>query len=342
MKRVYTIPFKDLSLSLIALLWAFTGFSQTWHSQKDYQNQYEDHGAQATIGNVGIGFWNAEDLNHPSPNIDVYPMTPYLPQKPLHILGYESEESSFIAPVPGIRLDHRTVSESSGGTGNSNSNSRVGGPEPSFYSSEMVSEQHVWDLENNKGELRFLKDGNVRFQYNKDRAQFGIPLAGAEYDLNIYGTVRIGLNSTSSPNNLIVTGLSTFQGDLNAERQAFFQDKVVIGNPEFVHSNQTSSMSKLIVQGTAIFQEVLVDHVNAWNDKVFEEDYELVSLDEIEKYINIHKHLPEIPDEKSVTQNGYNLTEMDALLLKKIEEMTLYLIELKKENEEMKLLIAKK
>ena len=76
--------------------------------------------------------------------------------------------------------------------------------------------------------------------------------------------------------------------------------------------------------------------LGAFPDYVFDDDYELCSLTEVEKYINENHHLPEVPSEAEVKNNGFNLAEMDALLLKKIEELTLYMIEMKKENEELK------
>ena len=71
-----------------------------------------------------------------------------------------------------------------------------------------------------------------------------------------------------------------------------------------------------------------MEHVSEWNDKVFEKDYSLMSLDELQSYIRSEGHLPGIPSESEVKRNGYNLVEMDALLLKKIEELTLYILQM--------------
>jgi hypothetical protein len=69
-------------------------------------------------------------------------------------------------------------------------------------------------------------------------------------------------------------------------------------------------------------------------DFVFEEDYDLKKLEEIEVYIKENKHLPEIPSAKEMEKNGLDLAEMDIKLLQKIEELTLYLIELNKKTKE--------
>jgi len=73
-----------------------------------------------------------------------------------------------------------------------------------------------------------------------------------------------------------------------------------------------------------------------WWDEVFDESYKLMPLNQLESYIENNNHLPDIPKEKDVLENGIELGEMNTLLLKKIEELTLYVIELKKENEFIK------
>lgn len=83
-------------------------------------------------------------------------------------------------------------------------------------------------------------------------------------------------------------------------------------------------------------EKVKVDHVNKWCDYVFEEGYSLMSLEELQRYLTEHKHLPEVPSEEEVKANGFDVAEMDAILLKKIEELTLYILSLKKENEALR------
>jgi hypothetical protein len=68
-------------------------------------------------------------------------------------------------------------------------------------------------------------------------------------------------------------------------------------------------------------------------DYVFNDDYKLFSLAEIKTYIDKNKHLPEVLSAKEMEANGVNLGEMNMLLLKKIEELTLFVIELKKNDE---------
>lgn len=109
-------------------------------------------------------------------------------------------------------------------------------------------------------------------------------------------------------------------------RNAYFASNVGIGT--------TAPDEKLTVKGKIHAQEVRVDMLGPLvPDYVFKEDYKLKSLQEVEKYIRENKHLPEIPSAQEIEKNGLMLAEMNMNLLKKIEEITLYMIEIKKENE---------
>jgi len=85
---------------------------------------------------------------------------------------------------------------------------------------------------------------------------------------------------------------------------------------------------KLDVLGTIRAQELKVDMQGA--DFVFEEDYQLRPIEEVESFVKENKHLPEIAPAKEMQQNGVNQSEMNQKLLQKIEELTLYVIELNK------------
>lgn len=81
--------------------------------------------------------------------------------------------------------------------------------------------------------------------------------------------------------------------------------------------------------------KVEISAENDWADYVFAKDYKLMSLKEVENYININGHLPEVPSTKEAIKNGIELKEMNILLLKKVEELTLHLIEQNKRIEEL-------
>ncbi len=89
------------------------------------------------------------------------------------------------------------------------------------------------------------------------------------------------------------------------------------------------------VGGVIKTQEVVVT-MDGWADFVFDQDYKLPSLQEVEAHISKNGHLPGIPTEAEVKENGISVGEMNAKLLQKIEELTLYIIEQQKEIEALK------
>jgi Asp-tRNA(Asn)/Glu-tRNA(Gln) amidotransferase B subunit len=97
-----------------------------------------------------------------------------------------------------------------------------------------------------------------------------------------------------------------------------------------------SPLSKFAVDGEIRATKVRVKGNINLPDYVFEEDYDLRSIETLDAYIKQHKHLPDVPSAQEVEVAGLSLGDMDAVLLKKIEELTLYIIELKKEIEQIK------
>ncbi|MGS2738795.1 hypothetical protein [Sinomicrobium sp. M5D2P17] len=91
---------------------------------------------------------------------------------------------------------------------------------------------------------------------------------------------------------------------------------------------------KLAVNGKIRAKEIKVE--TGWSDFVFEDNYNLPTLEEVEQHIKEKGHLKDIPSAKEVEENGIFLGEMNAKLLQKIEELTLYMIELKKENQQLR------
>lgn len=97
--------------------------------------------------------------------------------------------------------------------------------------------------------------------------------------------------------------------------------------------------NELDVNGTIRAKEIKV--VSDWADFVFKKGYNLPSLKEVKRHIDENGTLPGVPSEKEVKANGVNLAETDVLLLQKIEELTLYIIDLKQEIEDLKSQIKK-
>ena len=93
---------------------------------------------------------------------------------------------------------------------------------------------------------------------------------------------------------------------------------------------------KMAIDGKLITEEVRVEVSDTWPDYVFSKDYELHTLEEIQKHIEEKGHLPNIPSAKEVESNGLELGEMNKLLLEKIEELTLYILRQQKEINHLK------
>ena len=107
--------------------------------------------------------------------------------------------------------------------------------------------------------------------------------------------------------------------------------RVGIGTDE---EHPIDSAFKLSVNGE--IRAIAITVESDWADYVFEDDYELTPLDEVAEHIKSHKRLPDMPSAETVQQEGLDLGEMQTRMMAKIEELTLYLIEMKQENEALK------
>jgi len=84
---------------------------------------------------------------------------------------------------------------------------------------------------------------------------------------------------------------------------------------------------KLGVNGKIVATEVVVKYYNQWPDYVFEPTYPLMPLSELQQFVQTHQHLPDMPPAQQVAETGMPVGEMNALLLKKVEELTLYVLQ---------------
>lgn len=105
----------------------------------------------------------------------------------------------------------------------------------------------------------------------------------------------------------------------------------VMGNVKVISSTASSSVPDqplVSIEGQLQATSILVPTFK-WCDYVFDADYTLSPLDSVASFIEHNGHLPEVPSESEAIQNGLDLAEMNLILLKKVEELTLYLIEMK-------------
>lgn len=121
---------------------------------------------------------------------------------------------------------------------------------------------------------------------------------------------------------------------LQVNGRARIHGKTIIGTGTI----STPGDYNLYVTGGILTQKlkVGVPGTASWSDFVFNKSYRLMPLEEVENFINENKHLPDVPSAEEMVENGLDVATMDAKLLQKIEELFLYVIQMQKENEELK------
>jgi hypothetical protein len=180
--------------------------------------------------------------------------------------------------------------------------------------------------------------------------------SSSDLDFSIGGSVRFSLGRE----NEVYVGSKSFlmfPSDSPGGQDMLWIDMANTSLPEYQiitlknHSGKTifdiQQNGIMHVAGTVMTSAVEVKP-DAWADDVFSSDYKLLSLSELKEYIKVNSHLPGIPSEKEVKDKGIDLGEMNATLLRKVEELSLYIIQqnneitlLKKELEGVKTQIKK-
>ena len=175
--------------------------------------------------------------------------------------------------------------------------------------------------------FRVLSNGTYAFEFTQSGQN---PTMWVENTTQTYG---FGMDASSVGH--IYSGIATKDKLINFKTIPNFGAQVWIGDvkPQAPHTD-----FKLAVAGKIVAQSLYITALNAtnWADYVFEADYKLPNLYDIEKYYRINKHLPEIPSAKEVEEKGIEVGEMNALLLKKIEELTIHMVEQQKQIDELK------
>jgi hypothetical protein len=203
------------------------------------------------------------------------------------------------------------------------------------------------------GFLGFSTNGVERIRVDQS-GNVGIGTTTPDEKLTVNGNVNIGGTGNTSLKVRHLYGKSPSSTDLgNLYLNYSSGDAVWVGSPSINSSLivyvttgiGTASIPtgyKLAIAGKVITEEVKVQLQTYWPDFVFEKNYQLPTLKDVEKHIKEKGHLKDIPSEEEVLKNGILLGEMNAKLLQKIEELTLYAIaqekKLKKKDEELKIL----
>ncbi len=113
---------------------------------------------------------------------------------------------------------------------------------------------------------------------------------------------------------------------------------LAVGNFETTFAMPTNNSYRLIVQDGIITEKVKValKGTSDWADYVFEPSYQLMPLERVESFVKENKHLPNVPSAEEMSKNGLDVTQTSAKLMEKIEELTLYMIEMNKEIKALK------
>ena len=159
--------------------------------------------------------------------------------------------------------------------------------------------------------------GTIRFSI-----QSGI--TNVNTDLKISGKTNVGSQTNA-------TNLAKLNINMNSANTGMSADNAI----DVYNENGTSVNFRVKASGFVYSREVNVQLSN-FPDYVFDKSYKLQSLESLEKYIALHKHLPNVPSAKEIENNGANLGELSRIQMEKIEELTLYIIALKKEVDALK------
>jgi len=161
-------------------------------------------------------------------------------------------------------------------------------------------------------------------------------LTSGSNNIAIGYTAGANLASTGSNNIFIVSNSSGPNITTDVSNQLNIGNWIYGNNGNIGIGTSVAHDAKLAVNGTVLAQEVTVDSNPAdWPDYVFAKTYGLRSLTEVKSYIDKNQHLPELPSAEEVQKDGLKLGEMNKLLTKKVEELTLYMIDKDKQVKDL-------
>ena len=141
------------------------------------------------------------------------------------------------------------------------------------------------------------------------------------------GSLNVNTNATVGAN--LNVGNNSTTGSLNVNTNATVNGEATVMQKMSIGTATKSPTYNLSVLGGIISDEVRVQ-LQPWPDYVFEADYSLQPLSEVEKYVQAHKHLPGVVTAQDVAENGLDLGQSQQAQMEKIEELYLHLIAMEK------------
>jgi len=207
-----------------------------------------------------------------------------------------------------------------------------------------TSSTNTFLLRNSNGDtiMRVRDDGRMGIGYNGTTYGRTMNLGGTGINMYTSNEAAFGgavfptdtslvIWSNSNSNNYLVlqpswgnTGIGTY----TPNAKFHVNGAMLMGS----NSARIATGFSLSVDGRIMCEDIQVLNSTSWPDYVFAKDYKLMPLEEVEKSINKNKHLPNVPSAAEMEKTGINLAEMSKKLIEKVEELTLYVIELNKKN----------
>jgi hypothetical protein len=201
-------------------------------------------------------------------------------------------------------------------------------------------------LKNGRLEWRRPQDGNLSFLELAESGHVGVNTQNPETMLHIKTENVPNDGEIGQIHGLLIENNGYRDHDHAFEIRTGHGRIFSVGNSATVHIGEglnweipyhTTGRFRLYVQDGIRTEKIRVDiaSANGWADYVFEEDYELMPIAELKDFIATHRHLPNVPSEAQVQAEGIDLAEMNAILLRQIEELTLRVISLQEQVEQM-------
>jgi len=198
------------------------------------------------------------------------------------------------------------------------------------------------NLSNETGKFIVRTNGDDRFSINHlGNATLGAPGSGGLLTvdggytgmvLKTGGTTRLSVVAAGVNPEITGTGTGIFRIRNNGDGMYFYPNgQISIGG-----GGARATGYVISVEGKLIATEVTALPFGSWPDYVFADQYKLMKLDELKKYILENKHLPNIPAAAEMEKTGVQLGDMSRRLLEKVEELTLYILQLQEQIDELK------
>lgn len=195
----------------------------------------------------------------------------------------------------------------------------------SFATNNVTSMVGGWKQVGWNGNIEvviWLKGGNTTYQYSANVTVNPLVYDGTQHTLPYVSFSGEQFAAKTTIDDYVLNRGKTLSDQLYVlgDGTNYIAGKLGIGAKPL-------STNVLVVKGDALFTKVKVKDFVNWPDYVFADDYQLRSLQEVKQFIAQYKHLPEVPSAAAIAKEGIDVSETQAVLLKKIEELTLYLLQ---------------